>query len=260
MEILKDKHKRKSLISSLLIHLALLIAFAFLGMTYMIPPPPEEGITINFGTSDQGMFDNPVDVPNDNPEVTESVVEDTQVEEVESTEDVITQETEEAPAIKKEEKEEVKKVDEPVKEEPKPNKQLNAALNKLQNISKEQGGGDGESNESGDQGALDGDPNSNNYTGGGIGNGTSANVAGRNMLSSPKITDNSQDEGKVVVDIIVDKYGNVIRATPGARGSNTTSPILYKKAKEAALKTKFNASTNAADEQKGQMTFIFILN
>lgn len=260
MEILKDKHKRKSLISSLLIHLALLIAFAFLGMKYMIPPPPEEGITINFGTSDQGMFNNPTELPSDNPEVSESAVEETQVEEVENTEDVLTQESEEAPTIKKEEKKVEEKVEEPVKEEPKPNKQLNAALNKLQKISQEQGGGDGETNQAGDQGALDGDPNSKNYTGGGIGNGTSANVAGRNMLSSPKINDNSQDEGKVVVDIIVDKYGNVTRATPGARGSNTTSAILYKKAKEAALKTKFNASPNAVEEQKGQMTFIFILN
>ena len=80
------------------------------------------------------------------------------------------------------------------------------------------------------------------------------------MISSPQIKDNSQEEGKVVVDIIVDKYGKVLRATPGARGSTTTSTVLYKKAKEAALKTKFNANPDVAEEQKGQMTFIFILN
>jgi TonB family protein len=80
------------------------------------------------------------------------------------------------------------------------------------------------------------------------------------MTSSPTIRDKSQEEGKVIVDIIVDKYGNVIRASPGARGSTTTSTQLYKIAKKAALNTKFNANPDAREEQKGQMTFIFILN
>ena len=80
------------------------------------------------------------------------------------------------------------------------------------------------------------------------------------MLGAPRISDNSQEEGKVVVDIIVDNTGKVVRATPGARGSTTTSSILYEKAQKAALATKFNANPNAAQEQKGQMTFIFILN
>lgn len=79
------------------------------------------------------------------------------------------------------------------------------------------------------------------------------------MKSSPPINDDSQDEGTVVVDIIVDKYGKVVRASAGARGSNTASQILYKKATEAALGTRFSANPDA-DQQKGTMTFIFILN
>ena len=157
-------------------------------------------------------------------------------------------------------KEEKKKVEEKKEEVPEPDKNLSDALNKWKTKKEQSKEGDGTTNQAGDQGSLEGDPNSRNYIGGGSGNGTSFNLSGRAMLSSPQIKDNSQDEGKVVVDIIVDKYGKVLRATPGARGSTTTSPILYKKAKEAALSTKFNANPNAPEEQKGQMTFIFILN
>lgn len=79
------------------------------------------------------------------------------------------------------------------------------------------------------------------------------------MVSAPKIVDNSQKEGKVVVDIIVDKNGKVVKATPGGRGSTTTDRHLEKLAKEAAENTVFNAKPDAPIQQKGEMTFLFIL-
>lgn len=246
---------------SVLFHSLLLLLFAFFGMTYLDPPPEDEGITINFGTSDQGMNNSPTKVQSEEAKETPAetaLSEPTPSEVVED--EIMTQDTEEAPSIdkKKEKKEEVV---EPVKkEEPKPDKNLSEALNKWKNKTPTGGGGDGNTGTPGDQGDESGDPNSSNYTGGGNGNGLSFNLSGRSLLSSPKINDNSQEEGKVVVDIIVDKYGKVIRATPGARGSTTTNANLEKKAKEAALNTKFNANPRAAEEQKGQMTFIFILN
>ena len=48
------KHKRKGLYGTLLFHALLLLSFVFMGLTYTIPPPPEEGITINFGFDDFG--------------------------------------------------------------------------------------------------------------------------------------------------------------------------------------------------------------
>lgn len=262
MEIFKDKEKRKGLVVTVLVHLVLLVLFSIFGLSYVIPPP-EEGITINFGTVDAGMNDVQNETPaesNENTPTEQVVAEQEPVEQVE--EEIITQDTEEAPSINKEEekpKEEVKPVEKP-KEEPKPDKNLSDALNKWKTNKTEQGGGDGNTDQVGDQGALDGNKDSKNYIGGGVGNGTSFSLSGRSMLSTPTIKDNSQNEGKVVVDIIVDKYGKVLRATPGARGSTTTNSTLYKKAREAALQTKFNANPDAAEEQKGQMTFIFILN
>lgn len=132
----------------------------------------------------------------------------------------------------------------------------------------------------GDQGNPNGDPNalytgkngngsgpgSGNGSGGGDGDGTgpgkgpgvSFSLAGRKSVSLSKPNDNSQETGKVVVDITVDKYGNVTHANPGARGSTTTNSNLYQKAKEAAYKAKF--STNpAVEEQRGTITFVFLV-
>jgi len=255
----EESNKKKGIWTSIVIHTILILIFAFFGMSYTIPPPEEEGITINFGFVDAGSGEVQSSSPETNQQ--EQVEEQEEIEEVEevvSQEEVIEQSVEETTAINK--KEEKKKVEEQKEEVPEPDKNLSDALNKWKNKKDESKDGDGTTDQAGDQGSLDGDPNSKNYVGGGSGNGTSFNLSGRAMLSSPKIKDTSQDEGKVVVDIIVDKYGKVLRANPGARGSTTTSPILYKKAKEAALSTKFNANPNAPEEQKGQMTFIFILN
>lgn len=260
MEFIEDKNKRIGIAVSVLIHVLLIIIFVFFGLKYMIPPPEEEGITINFGTTDMGMQSENPTTPSEQTENTPSEINPetpTPVEAIE--EDIITQDTEEAPSI--DEKKEQKK-EEPVvvKEEPKPDKNLSEAMNKWNTNKNQAGGGDGTTDKAGDQGDINGDPNSNSYQGGGKGNATQFSLAGRSLMSSPTIKDNSQEEGKVVVDIIVDKYGKVLRATPGARGSTTTNSQLYKKAKDAAMQTKFNANPDAAEEQKGTMTFIFILN
>jgi periplasmic protein TonB len=79
------------------------------------------------------------------------------------------------------------------------------------------------------------------------------------MRVPPKISDQSQEQGKVVVDITVDKTGNVVTAGAPGRGSTTTSTNLVRKAKEAAMKTKFSPSAEGVEEQRGTITFVFIL-
>jgi len=93
----------------------------------------------------------------------------------------------------------------------------------------------------------------------GSGGGISFDLANRTLIRKPSIDDKSQETGRVVVSITVDKDGNVTEARPGARGSTTTSAYLFGKAKEAAMKAKFSPNPDGADIQKGTMTFVFLV-
>ena len=120
--------------------------------------------------------------------------------------------------------------------------------------------GEGNTGQPGNQGALNGDPNSTNRVGGGGGNGINFNLAGRSFGSTPpKPEYNSKAEGKVVVEIRVDRSGTVVSASPGKAGTTTNDPVLREAAKAAALKAKFNSDPNAAEIQVGTITYTFIL-
>jgi outer membrane biosynthesis protein TonB len=108
-------------------------------------------------------------------------------------------------------------------------------------------------------------PGSDGGSGGGSGGGTGPgqgigfDLTGRNMRSMPRLEDRSQEQGKIVIEIIVDKNGNVLRAEGPARGSTITNGTLVRKSKEAAMKAKFSPSAKGVEEQKGSITFNFIL-
>ncbi len=84
-------------------------------------------------------------------------------------------------------------------------------------------------------------------------------MKGRMIISPPKFTKDTKEEGKVVVDIIIDKAGNVIEANPNGRGTTTANSNLKLKAKQMAVETKFNANEKVA-EQRGTMTIVFSFN
>ncbi len=135
------------------------------------------------------------------------------------------------------------------------------------------GGGDGNSGHAGNDGRPDGNPNTNGNggTGGGDGGGDGPgkgpgkgpgnggygfSLAGRSVMTPPTLSKDTKEEGKVVVEITVDKNGKVIKADPNGRGTNTQSAMLKAKARQAALETTFNVS-GEFEEQKGTITIIF---
>ena len=260
------------MITSLTIHALLLLLFLFLGLT-TLHPKPEEGMMINFGNTETGLGDSEMD-PAQSEEIVEEVVEEevTPPETVEEVaeqvveEEVVTQEMLEAIALqkqkeKKQREEAEKKAEEERRkaEEARIQAEKKAASDALFAKAKEgQGKGEGNNQPGGNQGSPNGTPGAPHGLGG-SGDGYSFDLGGRSMVSAPKIVDTSQKEGKVVVEIIVDRYGKVVKATPGARGSTTTDRHLEKLATEAAYNTKFNAKQDAAIQQKGSMTFVLIL-
>jgi len=113
----------------------------------------------------------------------------------------------------------------------------------------------------GNQGAKTGSTESDNYSdlNSSGNNGINYSLEGRNPESLPKPEYNYQIEGKVVVEITVDKYGNVTDANPGVKGSTTLEATLLAAAKKAALKAKFDRKPDAPAYQKGTITYYFRL-
>ena len=261
----EKKNKRNGIIGTILFHALLLVAFLFMGLTYRIPPPPEEGISINFGfEEEEGVQEIQ---PEDNSLESNLVIEEVVQESVEIEQEIITQENIETEVIevpkeiKKEtpqQKEPEEKVEEEIieKVEPVVNKKA------LYTGSKKKGGqSDGNKNKQGNQGSIEGDINSNKYEGGGIGvDGEAYQLLGRSVAYKAKPIYKVQLEGKVVVDITVDQLGNVINAIAGVKGSTTLNDQLLKRAKEAALKTKFSAKESAPSRQQGKIIYNFRLN
>jgi hypothetical protein len=64
----------------------------------------------------------------------------------------------------------------------------------------------------------------------------------------------------VAVQISVDKSGNVIAAIPGVRGTTNAAKCLLDEAKNAAMRTKWEADSNAQEKQVGMIVYVFSLN
>lgn len=257
---------------TVVLHVLLLLLLFFFGFTYL-DPPPENGIAVNFGTTDYGKGKiQPTEKIKTAPkQTTPEPVPETKTE---IKEEVVTQDTEDAPVIKKEKKKKVEVKEtpkkEPVKEvpkkvEPTPDKSTKDALSSLINGPKNDGkaeGGEGDDEKSGDKGDPNGDPNAKSYYGNGIGLDGDGNymLGGRSALKKAKETQKCNEAGKVVVSIEVDRNGKVISATPGVRGTTNNSRCLLEPAKRAALATKFNSDSKAPAKQIGKIVYNFTLS
>ena len=277
MAFLDTIHKKKSSLLTLVILIVFIWGIFSFGMQYQ-DPPEEYGIAINFGTSNQGY-----EIPNDilpSKESSEQVQEEVQEEKMEETiediseetikEEVVTQTEKEAPVIEKPEEVEVKEVEKkekPKKEKPKPKpkKPSKNTLEAFDNLLKgdtSDGNKAGEGNDavSGSKGDKKGDPTSTKYYGNtGKSGDPNYNLTGREALLKPKEQPNCEEEGVVVVSIEVDKYGTVIKAVSGVKGTTNSANCLLKPAREAALRTTWNADPNAPTKQKGTIIYKFSL-
>lgn len=113
----------------------------------------------------------------------------------------------------------------------------------------------------GNQGHLTGDPNATSRTGSGLGqSGSSFSLSGRSLSGAlPRPEYNIQEEGIVVVEITVDRTGVVTNAQPILRGTTTQNSYLWRVAREAAMKARFNSDPNSPAFQKGTITYHFVL-
>lgn len=104
-----------------------------------------------------------------------------------------------------------------------------------------------------------GHPEGNTKTGNPDGRPT-ARLEGRTVMGNLPLPEYSvQNAGTVVVRILVDQYGTVTSAIPGARGTTVQDATLWEAARKAALKAKFNVSSSAPAIQEGTISYVFTL-
>jgi len=252
MNIEIDKNKRWGIIGTILFHVVLLFILVMISMKPPDPPRPSQGVEVNLGYSDQGMGDIQPDMP------AEPASQQPTPQPQSTDEEVVTQDTEDAISL---ENTKSTKVTEPTPDKAVEKEVDNKLLfNKKDNATT--GGSEGITGEPGDQGNENGNPNSNNYSGD-VGSGGEGDVAwtlvGRKAKKIIKPVNNSAEQGTVVVTIWVDGDGKVVNAKIKRNESNTSSSKLHKLAIEAAYKTMFDTNPSAIEDQKGTITYVFVL-
>lgn len=225
------------------------------------------GIMVNLGTVDEGM--NSDNIPTAESQVIqEEQPKDEVVEESEASNELeaVTQDVEAAPvrATQKPSTNPVK-TNEPVKDpkpavvkDPGPQVDENALFNGNNNASQ------GTGNQAGDQGNPNGNLESDIYgdiVGNGFGGaGDGASLKGRGLLFKPNFSNPTNEFGKVVIRITVNKSGKVTNAELVSLHSTNTNQALVNYAIQEAYKFKFNnvaSESGARDGQVGKIIFNF---
>lgn len=118
----------------------------------------------------------------------------------------------------------------------------------------------GDDGVAGYKGSEDGIKGAKSFTGnGGVGDYGNYQLGNRKPKTKPEPIYDGEDQGIVVVRILVDRNGRVIFAEAGIKGSTTTDLQLLKRAKEAALKTTWQSDETAAEKQEGKIIYNFII-
>jgi hypothetical protein len=248
------------------------------------------GIEMNFGDSDFGMGDNyKSEVLN--------VKDQAKVTPVKTTpdEDVISDDNADNNDVVIPKKENVKKTPVDIKKDVKPvapkpsvSKNANDALSSILGNK----GGDGNDTKGGNKGSANGSLGSKGYygngsgngsgggngsgngtgtgsgtgsgygsgSGGGNGSGSGYSLGNRKALSKPQPDYTCQEQGRVAVQVSVDRSGNTISVTAGVQGPTNTAKCLLDQARIAAMNTKWQPDAGAPEKQVGKIIYTFSLN
>lgn len=280
----EEQYKKRGRRAAVLFNIALILLALIPIIRYEDPPPGQEGILVNLGIPDVGQGDENAAAAEIQEE--EATVEEDQPEEEEPVEvesepesdpepvekEIVTTEDPEAIAIKKQKEKEAREKREAEAEakrkaeaEAEAKRKADAerkakedAANKLkEGLGLEGlGKGKGDTGKEGNQGDPGGDPNSDILTGVSTGSGTvGGGLGSRGRVKSPRVQENSQASGTVVLNVCVDSEGNVISATYTQRGSTTGNSQLKAAAVRNAKQWKF--SKGGPDKQCGTITYNF---
>ncbi len=235
-----DEQNKRRLISAgvtLLVSLAVLSLLFVFSLPYPDPPPPEYGVEMNMEElSDIG---NDFDNASEGGEDVSNNVASNNIEE-----NIVNQDTEDAPISSKRNETVTPKKEEQKPAEPTINQ--NALFSKGK-VKQGSGGSQGISKGSGSGAGGNGD-----------GKGVSFNLGGRGAKELVPPASSTTEVGKVVVEIFVDREGNVVKANRILKETTITNSNLITKCEQAARKCKFAADPNAPEIQRGTITYRFV--
>ncbi len=83
-------------------------------------------------------------------------------------------------------------------------------------------------------------------------------LAGRHHVFLPIPIYKCEGAGQITLAIVVDREGNVIKASPASQLSSTKDPCLTETAVNHALRSRFNRDQSAPEKQGGYLTFVFV--
>lgn len=240
----QQNDRRTGIISTVVLHVLLVLLFLFFGLSQPNPLPEEMGIELAFEDAG-GLTGGSPDPTPGSPQETA-----TPVTAPETPEEVATDDNSEVEVTKpvKPTPKPTPKPAEPKPPKPNPNALFNPSTNPSTNPTTGPPGG-------GPPGEKPGEGGVGNFHG----KGFEGKLAGRGLMRGPSISEKPTEGGKMALDIFVDRTGKVTRVAFNLDRSTTTSQVLFNLAKKAALQCTFSAKPDGAAEQKGEMTFVFIL-
>jgi len=263
---------RNGLMGTILFHGMLFIMLLYMAFRTPLPLPAEQGILVDFGNSDMGFGDYEPRMSDPVPGQTQPV----SPQASQASEQILTQDIEETVALPVNKPQETPR-EAPPREAPKTPKETPTESQPVEEPKPVErtvdaralypGRGDpastatsqGEAGGQGNQGVPSGAPDVHVYGEGGDAAGNKWGLSGRGLVGRlPLPVYNVQEDGTVVVQITVDKDGNVTKASAGARGTTTLNKTLLDAAERAARQAKFTRNPNAI-EQTGTITYIFKL-
>ena len=247
----EKKDKGIAIAGTIIVHALAVLVLFLMAFKTPLPLPGEEGVEVDLGMMDQGMGNLQPETP--------AIPMTAQPEQQQSKneEDIVTQNAEEAPAIEKPKTNKTKQ--EQPSEQPKPTVNQKALFKGSNNP--QAGGSEGVTGQPGDQGNPNGLAGIKQYDGqGGKGNGTGYDLGGRGAKSLHRPSDDFSEEGIVVVDIWVNRTGQVTRAEVARKGTTLINNDMRQKAIQAALRSTFASDPNAPEEQHGTITYTFVIN
>lgn len=284
MKILENENEKKSFAITVVLFLLLFLFLILVNLNVTAKTEELGGggggeIAINFRNSDLGSGEN-----YKSKEVSNPVAKAVPVEAENQLEKIVTQENVDAPVIAKNAKTPKETTQKPiVNEKPKPSKLTTDALSSILNETNK--AGDGTDKASGNKGKLNGDSNAKSYesgggsgtgigggtgsgnglgngsgygsgSGSGTGSGTGWRLSGRKLSNSGKVQQKCNEYGTVVLQISVNRDGEVINAKY-TKGTTNTNPCLIEPAIATAKKYKWQSDANAPETQIGYITVHF---